>query len=427
MLLVVSAVGAGVAPSDDAAAVQDRQLNVPLDQWSGTYYLSTSCVESGAARIDLETAMKLTVLLTSRQRVLSLNRPVQITPTLWRINLDDLLWDRSLWKQVVALNGYHEFPDHITLRADWFVITMTDTRDSNAYYLMAYGERPATRDRAWQIMDVVVDPARRYGLIEGQSGVSKGGTRRIEELPAIRGSAWRTRDFLKFDLEHDPLEQPEGDQLHDAEEHIILCEVHDPETSYSGVKPFYLLTNGKGQTVDKADVRLVEDTTEFRGFREITAPGSCIQCHAAGGNYPTKDDFRDLWEKGVNTWTYDRETARALQSFYFNDLTKKIDRWNEDYGGVVQRFCGVGPIIASTRFAMAVKRYDEPLDLDRMAWESNVHPNELRLALAWAQESGIRLPARAAGLTVGRDMPRDAAESGGSLAIKGIIERWSQK
>lgn len=430
LMFVALAIGSsvGIAPSDEQLAIQDRQ-KFPAELWPGIYYLSTSGVEDEVERESLTIAIKLMLMHCSRQTDISLSAPVPIegSDTLYRINLYDLKWDPKVFKQVTALNGYDRFPDHLTLRADWLLITLADTRDSPAYYLLAYGEVPKNVNRVWEILEVETNPKLRYGLIEGDSQVSKQGIRRLEELPTIRGQAWRTRDVLKLNLENDPLEQPEGDFVHDAEEHIVLKEMFDGVSGNTGVVPFYFLTDGKGNRVDKADVRIVEDTTEFRGYREIATPGSCIQCHASGGRYPTKDDFRDLVSNGIEGTSYDYNTATAIRNFYFVNLNKKIGRWNEDYTAMVLARCGVTPVSAAANFNLAVDRYDEPLNLNRAAWELGSTPEELRLALDWAHKTDTRLPARAAGLMVERKMPRDAAESGGLLALKDILERWNAR
>jgi len=335
-------------------------------------------------------------------------------------------WDPFLWKEVVKDNPYSRVPDWLVLRADWLLVDMADARDSDTYYLLVFGGRPKDIFDGLKKLKVDGDPTLQYGMIEGDSQVAKKKTRTIQNWPKSRGYAYRTLDILKKTLERDPREQIEGDAVYDAQEIIVGGDKHDPISRRRGAVQYYLLGDGEDKLVEKADGRVVSDYTHFRGYEELALPGSCIQCHMTGLNYPTRDELTELVESKLLPEADDYFTRDKIRSFFFNDLTRDLRRDNEDYAVAVALYCGVQPGVASTRFSLAINRYDEDLDLNRAAWESGASPQELTLAISWAQEIGSRLPVTAGGLTTGNKIPRDVWEDGAALAVRDIYHAWKE-
>jgi len=420
-LLLLAAL-VGPISTDESLAVKDRN-QFPEDQWFRFYYVSTACVEPGPARENLDTAIKLMLMSCISPNQPTLPTLAKVSDTLYRIDVLEMGWDPFLWKEVVKDNPYSEAPDWIVLRADWLLTDLADARDSDSYYLLVYNGRPKDIFDGLKRLKVDGDPTLQYGMIEGESQVAKHKTRTIQNWPKSRGYAYRTLDIIKRTLEREPIEQIEGDAVYDAQEIIIGGEKHDATTRRRGTVQYYLLGNGEDELVEKADGRIVSDYTHFRGYEELALPGSCIQCHMTGLNYPTSDEVNKYILTDLKPAT-DFATRDKIRAFYFNDLTKDLQRDNEDYAVAVALFCGVKPGVASTRFALAINRYDEAIGLDRAAWESGASPSELALALSWAQSAGSRLPARAGLLTNGHNVPRDAWEDGAALAIQNIYNAW---
>jgi hypothetical protein len=261
-----------------------------------------------------------------------------------------------------------------------------------------------------------------FGMIEGQSGVSKQGVRLIRNLSALRGYAWGTNDVLALDSDQDPLEQPENDFRHDGEEWIIgLPKIH-MATGTRGALQCYFLANGQGLIVDRAPVDLVEDSLQTAGVAEIRNGISCFGCHRRGLNEPSRNDLRDTIAAGVEAWAGYAE-QQAVEQFHFADLAKEIARNNEDFAAIVTLATGVQPEQASTFYREAIRRYGQPLTLERAAFELRCEPNELKLALGLASANGVKLTARLSGLAHGRTCPRAAFETH-YMTVKSIVETW---
>jgi hypothetical protein len=423
---------AGTLATDESAALADRQQFPPDQHWR-YYYVSTASGHPDLPK-DLSeqarqaTALKLAIPSVSRQVVLEKCVPVQVGPTLYRMDLADLQWDAFAWQKFIKNYPYSKFENPILLRADWLCTHLMDANEQGtpAYYELLFGKVPKTRDEALAALGVNIAEQFQFGQIEGRSGVSVAGVRWIANLPIERGYAWGTRDVFELTRDKDMLELPDGSFKHDGEEWIIGLWKKHQATGTQGALQAYFLTNGEGGVVQRADVRLVEDHTKFRGLAEIRVAGSCIQCHQSGLNYPTTDDFRDALGSGVVA-TADYKNKEKIEAFHFSDLKKEIRRNNEDFAAIVELACGCSPERAAAAFAATVRTYDRPLTPARGAWELGVARDELRLALAFASSGGAQLPARIAGLAHGRDCPRVAFEPAYEDLRYSILPAWKEK
>lgn len=427
---LLSIVAQPASSSDAALALADR-ATFPVERQPYLYYCTTEPVDP-AWRDECETALRLVVPSLSRQPVLERCLPVQVGPTLWRLDLLDLGWPLATWADVIAEYPYRlGTVDHagrrnsLLLRADWLLIELTDAHQSDAYYRLLFGGVvPKTRDEALAILGVDAAPTLQFGMIEGASGVSVSGVRLIRNLDAPRGYAWGTADVLQLTAEQDPIEQPEGDFKHDGEEWIVGVRKLHLASGVQGALQVYFLANGRGQIVDRAPVDLVEDHTRFRGLAEIRAAGSCIACHAGGLNSLKRNELRSVLAAGVDVWAYYGD-QQQLEAFHFADLSREIARNNEDFAAIVEAACGCGPAMASGSYQAAVAAYDSRLDLDDAAHELGCDPAELKLALAWASARGYRLGARISSLAHGGSVPRRAWEQH-YLAVEQTLAEWEQ-
>lgn len=424
----VLAAVAATAQTDEAAASLDRSQFPPAVQ-PFIYHFRTAHIDNPTDRKNLAVALKLVIPSMSTEPVLDRCLPVQVTPTLFRMNLLDLRWDYHAWRRLVKRHPYRYTKDGNPgiVRADWLLLNLTDAHENPAYYELVFGGKaPKTRDEALKFLGVNNQPGLRFGMIEGQSGVAKQGIRWLENRPMSRGYAWGTRDFLNLGSNQDPTERPDAiaaSNFHDAEEWIIGIRKIDLATGTQGALQAYFLSDGKGTVVDRAPVDIVEDFTKFRGYCEIRTAGSCIGCHSGGLNAPTVNDLRATVKAGVDAYS-DYKNQQAIEAFHFADLDKEIRRNNEDYAAIVKIACGVhSPLQAAGCYRDAIKRYDEPLDLERAAAEIYCEPEELKLALGLASAKGVKLTARLAGLAHGRTCPRDAFETH-YLTVQSIYQTW---
>lgn len=408
--------------ADAQAALADR-ARFPAADHPYLYYLS---LEDTAPehRQDLSIAIRLMVASSSLQPIVERCTPVAVLPErLYRIDLRDLGWEHKDWKTVLKDYPYRKNKGHrlpLLIKADWLLVELADATESDAYYRLLFGgdKIPAKRDDWLDLLKVDrtkstnFDPLR-FGQIESESGVAKQPARWLESHPVLSGSAggyaWGTRDVLEVTRDKDPLENLTGNFDHDGEEWIVGIPKISLATGDRGTLQVYLLSDGQGNRVDEAPVDLVEDSTLFRGTREIRNPGSCVQCHGVGLNQPTTNDFKELIRDGVDTYA-EKETQQQIEAFHLGSLALALDRANEDFGAIVQQVCGVSGIEAAKAFKRAVNVHDTPLDLAATAREIGTTPVQWRAAIASDLATGKTLGARIAGLAHGRTIPREAWE-----------------
>jgi len=201
---------------------------------------------------------------------------------------------------------------------------------------------------------------------------------------------------------------PDGSFKHDAEEWIIGLR-KKARNGTIGVLQGYFLADGKGNLLNRADVRIVEDHTKFRGFSEVRNPGSCISCHSKGLNKGTEDVLRATLEAGVTALS-SYKNKEKIESFNFSNLTPQLDRSNEDYAAIIKELCGCTPSEATAAFRNVINSYDRKLTINRAAWELGIEPGQLTNCIALANVQGANFPAQIARLAVKLDCPRVSFE-----------------
>lgn len=413
---------AGMAVANDGAAAYQDQLTQPPT----VRYVTTATASNALDRYKQEVALAFVVASSTRQDNLAYCRPVQVTSTLWRIDLDWLKWSVADWNLLVAKYPYHPTGSLTStlVRADWLILQLTDQTESDAYLRFVFGRVPKNRDDALAILSVDAEPQFRFGLIQGDSGVSVSGTRWIENRPISRGYAWGTRDSLALDSKSDPLEHPEGGFVHQGEEWICGLPKFDPATGYRGALQVYFLSNGQGSIVPRAPVDLVRDHREFRGFAEIRNPGSCIDCHDGGINPVGPNQLTELIASGVEAYA-DYANYQQVEAFHFSQLDKEVKRNNEDFQGAALLACGEPSAEASLYVKQVVESYDTPVDIEQAGAEVYLAPEELKRALALGSASGYSLGARLSALAHDGTVPREAFEEN-YVAVRAIAESWRQ-
>lgn len=408
-----------LAESPDVSAALADRSKYPEADWPNLYYLTTR-PHVGQAAKDLERALTLTIASTSRQRILQRCVPVEVSQGLYRINLADLHWRQEDWFEIATKrNPYtHDNASPLVIRGDWFLQEITDQQESDSYLRLLFGGDaiPKTIDDVRKAFDVDSKPEYRFGMIAGQSSVNKVGIRWLESRPVARGYYWQTFDALKLDQNRDPIEHPGGDFAFDGSEVIIGMPklfIGTKETPGQwGVLQCYFLTNGKNEIVARAPVDLVEDSTEFRGYREIRNSGSCIQCHATGLNIPGPNEFRELLLSGVTPYL-DFKDKENLDAFHLGDVVPSMQRSNDEFQTMVTLACGPfekdeKPTVVAEGFKRSIDRYDAALTLEQVASEMEIEPKAFAKALT---DSGVLKTARLRSLlAVGGKIPRESFE-----------------
>lgn len=421
-LLMTMAVAVG---GDGQLALADR-LTYPPHQQPYLYYVTTDPLDSDEARESAMTAMRLVLPSVSRQRNLEYCRPVPVqgSNTLYRIDLLALGWDLKHWLPMVARYPYSPTgsKNSIVLRADWLLIQLTDCQESSAYYDLLFGGKPKTRNEAFQRLGINAKASFSQGLVEGQSGVSVSGKRRLSNFPSNqRGTAWLTEDSLATTPNSDPIEYPQGGGKHDGEE----CIFQIPKLTKDGTPCYlqgYFLANGQGVIVDRAPVDLVVDHLQARkGISEIRNGIGCMVCHPRGLNFPTEDEYREYLESGVELYA-DYKTKELIDGFFIK-VVPQMKRDNEDFAIAVEAACHVEPVVAASSLHAAVYRYDEELTLERCAHEVYMEPAEFELAISQANVNGYKLGARISGLAHKQDITRDSWEDQ-YFTVRQYAEYW---
>lgn len=412
------AIAASAAQRPDVVAAKQDQASLPAESQPYVFYFTTAHLTQ-QEREDCLIALDFVMCSTSMQPVVEHCRPVKISETCFRVDLRDLGWAYADWLEVTKRYPYQRVTTATPLlvRADWFVVAATDCQESDTYYRLLFGGKniPETRDDWLKLLDVSTtagldDKHYNFGIIEGRSGVSKQLVRWIENRPVQRGYAWGTRDVLALKTDTDPLEHLDGSFAHDGEEWIVGVMKRSTTSGQTGMLQVYLLSAGDGKRVDRAPVDLVEDSTRFRGLAEIRNAGSCIQCHDTGLNSFTKHEFRDLVRSGVETYTKDKAKQQAIEAFHLADLSRELERNNEDFSTGVLMATGYEPKEAVAAYKRTVDEYDDELTLIGAANELYVAPETLKAALARQSLNGNNLGARVAGLAHGGTITRKAWE-----------------
>lgn len=423
-ILLTLLMAAGWQATDVATASLDRS-QFPQQDWGDYYYVSVSPVEQ-SKQGELLTALRLILPSVSRQPVLERCLPVQVSPTLVRVGLADMQFDQRTWLDMLARNPYSYSKNPLVIRGDWLLLQLTDCQESDTYYRLVFGGKaPKTRDEALKNLGVDFDKSLRYGLIEGNSGVSVSGVRWLENRPISRGYLWGTRDSVVIDGDTDPLEHLTGGFEHNGEEYIAGVRKVHLGTGTQGVLQVYFLANGQGKIVNRAPVDLVRDATQFRGLDEIRNCGSCVQCHDQGLNLPSTNELRRLIQDGVDIYT-DKQSQQDIEAFHLANITNELKRSRDDYQAIVKLATGVESVEATACLKRSIQGYDADLDIGICANELGVDLEEFRSALAFGSATGDKLGARLSDLAHGGTIPRAAWEQK-YLYAQALITKWRIK
>lgn len=433
MPAIFAAVLAAALHGDNAAAIADRNQFSPAE-WPFLYYATTWQAETLEARHNEAVALKLAIAQASPSPVVEHATPVQIGPTLYRLDLRRLAFHPADFAVVTAANPYER--SGMLSPASWLTLQISDgNRRPEAYYPLTTGgynakgalQRgivPATRDQWLERLSVDTTRAGAQTQIEGESGVALSGRRWLESRTMIRsrGKAWGTRDSRELTGEADPLESPIGNYRHDAEEWIAWRPKASEASGVQGLLPVYAIFDGAGKLAKAAPPDIVEDHTKFRGSSQIVAPGSCIQCHLKGAQLPTRDAFKELLASGVRRIDqYDQ--ARQITEAMGADKLKELHRIQEDHGAAVVLATGEESAEAAACFHSTIDLYLQPIDLATAARWHHCEPERLRDVLARAAERGAILPASVLALAHGGKCERVAFEQS-FLAVRNELDLW---
>lgn len=429
MLTTLALLLLAAAPLDLDAAYADR-AQYPASEHGYLYYVSTSHL-AGEQQAKCEATLAFVVASSTQQQIIEKATPQRVQAGLYRLDLRELKWDWRHWLTLVKRYPYNRSPDKLPLviRADWLVLQLVDTTQSNAHYLLLYGRDDLDRNAFLKAWGVNNDAASHFGVITrsvAANGPAVSGIRLVENRPtATRGSAWGTRDSAKIDIKSDPLEHLDGNFLHDAEEWLVAMPKQSLTTGKRGSLLAAWLNDAKGKRQEEAPPSIVTDHLGFRGQKAIRNWGSCVGCHATGINDPGVSELRQYIAAGVDVYATPKKLAEQIELFHLSDAGKQIARDNEDFAAGVAMCNGLSGEANAEAFTGTIEGYDRDVTLEVAAAELYTTPAELRLALAWASQSGLRLGARLSGLAHDRPLSRSAWEDHWYAAYT-AVQMWER-
>lgn len=406
-------------------------------------YLSTCTVE-GEYRDSLGEVLKVIIPSLCHKTSLKEQLPVQVSETLYRINLFQLGWLPN-WHKVLSQH-YPYYPNWIdrkkqyplVIRADWFCADIFDeSQTGDAQHLFLYaGAVPKNRADYYKFWGVQENQEYVYGMIEGESGVAvndKSGLKSMRHLENLttskRGYAWRTRDSRKVTGVFDPFQNialgPEGFQ-YDASEYITG--MYKVMGQKSGCLQSYLLTDGnkvlkqdaKGKVLErqtqtrqaKAPVDIVEEKNNIRG-REICNGASCIHCHPKGIVPPTSNRYVKYIKADTQLFL-DEKSKPEVERYHGSDLEREILYNQQLYNDGVRMCCNLSAAEFSAAYTEVVRQYVGQVDLARLSREmgllygtATMTPAELEKALAYGSKYNT-LTLDAAEIAEGETISRDS-------------------
>lgn len=409
--------------SDVTIALKDR-ARFPATEHPYLYYFGTGHV-APEQQDQLARVLAFTVCSCTRAEVIEHQLPVQVAPTVFRVDTRALGWIHSLPQLLKTKYPYSTIPgsSSLLIRADWFIATVLDQAESQETYLqLLYGSAPKTLAELLKLLEATPGSRYQHGHIESASGVSVAGTRLITTQPtAGRHDVWITFDSSEIAGESDPLEKLDRSQKFEASEIIAMVPKSVASTGELGGLQVYALANAAGQLQQKAPANVVVDHHGTRGV-EIRNCVSCIICHEEGLRPLKVNALRQYITSGAEAYA-DYKTQQEIERFHLTRVETLIDRQNEDYATILWAINQLTPAQNAQAMQAVIRAYDAGITLEKAARDTWSTPKELQLALA----NYGRLPSRLAQLAHGQTINRDSWELYGYRISLLSLKAWRTK
>ncbi len=402
--------------------------------------------------LDWHAATMFAVSSASRGESLANHLPKILQGTKsYYADLESLKWSASDLLKVLETYPYSADKNPLVIRADWLLDQLFDTRDSNAYYLLLYGEKDIPKSDAdflefWGVDEKQQAAGVTIGWDEENSQVNPHGTRYVERFITAGNnsfglSLWRTKDSFFVTAENDPLEGTlDGNFLHQGRELIAQFPKSHWKNGkiFTGAAQAYLLAQGNanrankpldaaeiGKRVEEAPPDLVRDYNDCLGAGAILNNVSCVVCHNAGMKFPTANGLEQRLRMGVELHVYDRGKKEQVEEFHLTNAAIEIEQDNRRYAEFIEACTGLSTVDLSKLIKRVTDEYRADLSLEDAARELYCTPDDLRLALAYAStpKNQILLNGRLAELAHGHKLPRTQWEQE-YLRAKAMIGLW---
>lgn len=436
MLTTLALMLLAAAPTDLDAALADR-AQYPVSEHGYLYYVSTSHL-AGEQQAKCDATLAFVVASSSQQQIIEKATPVKVQEGLHRLDLRDVKWNWKAWHLLVQKYPYNPRPGELPLvvRADWLIVRLADTSEGTDLYGLLYDNEKINRDQFLKFWGVNTDRRSHFAIIaKGDQSLSPvvAKVRQVENADTNqRTSAWFTLDAAKLTRESDPLEHPDGNIKHDAEEYIVGMPKISITTGDRGMLLAFFLSNAKGERQEAAPSNIATDHTSWRRRGDIRngAGGSCISCHTQGMLEPGISELRQYIkgnESGVDLYVAPKELRDQVELFHLSNSAKQIARDNEDFAVALKLTNGLDGRTNAEAFRSTIDSYDNDVNLQSAANELNADPNELKLAIAYYNQSN-KVSARLAGLPDNLPMSRTRWEEiDGWYTAYVALKAWEAK
>lgn len=415
-----------VSPAAMLAAMSaDLEQAAPRDRPFFRYFTLTHLHNAGFDDDQLESHRQgLSKLVNSLSWGRQIRPPVPIdkAKTILRIDLRWYRWNETdTWNEIVAQDPYRvvhadpaaqacyrmtrsELP-HV--RADWFVFSAS--RPPLYHTILRLPDDPVAFVN-FEKNELGVDVARnlvdfndvvRAGFFP--SGVSKS-NRLIERHVSKYGSYWKSYDFKPIVAGENPPRRrnlkanPTGPGGGEGFEHDGGEMIFSLPNGLQG----YLLTDARGQRIDKGPTDVVVDRNAVNRGRdpEVVNGVSCMNCHWSGMLDKTDQIRRHVL---ANPKAYDEGVLAFVEAVYVEkeEFAAKLKEDRERFARAVKE-CGT-PLSKSEPVATLAYQFDEPLDIDLAASEAGVTVAVLQEALRRDRPLARQL----GGLLQGQPVPRE--------------------
>lgn len=375
-------------------------------------------------------------------------------------------WSVEAWESIVKEEPYtnepivpsdqvglvylrHQTKANPVMRGDWFVYYVTDNGEfvnsddapvfnpKSFYYQLLYAdveferevpdpadknkkvkkkvkgvgpETVAEFEKAWFVdFDHLKDFPIDKGVMvdKGFSGVAYG-NRIMWRVRSKVGTYWRTFDVFRVAGDQDFVENP-FPKAFNGGEHIFQDE--------RGAQ-FYLLSDGKGKSVDFANPFLVKGDPANAHNSVLVTSRSCIHCHDSG-ILPWRNEHEKIQKDGLDLKAGNYALAERFNQFFLQEQKMKrlLQTDQDNYSAFIQECTGLTPQENVQNFVKARSWYVKDVTLEQAARELGVDVKTFSDGLAY----GPGTPDEPAGVTKGRlgrlilsgqPVPRHAWERG---------------
>lgn len=389
---------------------------------------------------------------------------------LYWIDLAWFNWSPESWEKISTRDPYFREPivasrstglyylrestkANPVLDAGWFIFYVMDngealdldngqTFNENApYYQLLYSnvefERNGKKVRgvgpknvtefeaAWKVnFDVLKEfPIDKGAMVDhGLSGVAWN-DRIVWRVRTAIGSYWRTFDVFRTQEDQDFIETPFPKKFNGGE-HIVQDD--------RGAQ-FYLLTDGKGNSVDFANPFLVKGDPTSAHNTVLVTSRSCIHCHDTG-ILDFRNEHLKMRDAGADLRAIDYARAERFNQFFLQEAKmKRLVRDDQsNYSEFIRDAVGLTPQQSMQNFARVRNWYGGGVTLAQGARELGVSAIELELALA----VGVGTIDKPQGATKGRlgrlaldgtPIPRHAWEKTGYSEAGLLLMEWVKR